>query len=192
FPQAVGEGDKALFFAVEGGKLRPQVHHIVLQNPLHPSRQAVLQPDYWRGAHGGVEGQGQGTAANGAALVLHHKAVHAPVALGEKIDGQVVLEIDLCRLRGGVLAKAGAPVVGVALQIDGVGKLRQDLGFAGAGEPAHYHQLTVVGEAVEGVQQKAAHGLVAADNPRVGNAALLLQPLLAELGAQAAAETVQV
>lgn len=83
-------------------------------------------------------------------------------------------------------------MVGVMLQVEAVVELAQQVGFAGARHAAQHDEAALGDRVVDGLQQKAAHRLVAADDARVFDASLVFQPGLADLRAQAAAKTVQV
>ncbi len=83
-------------------------------------------------------------------------------------------------------------MVGQAFQVQAVFQLRQHFGLAGTGHPAHQHETALLDSLINGVQQEVAHRLVAADDPRVLDAHLVLQPLLDDLRTQTTTEAVQV
>ena len=114
------------------------------------------------------------------------------MTLLQDVDGQAVLEVDLRRLRRGSPAKAGAAMVGVAFEIEAVVQRRDHLGLAATGEAADQHEIALVDHRAGGFEKEVAQRLVAADHPWVVDAGVLLQPLLDDLRAQAAAEAIQV
>ncbi|MNE11502.1 hypothetical protein D3C80_1042630 [compost metagenome] len=177
---------------MEGDELGGEVDHVVAEDALDAAFQTVFQPYQRVLLHALVQRQRQRAAADQAALVLEDELLDAGGALLQQVNGQQVLEVDLSRLRRGVLAEAGAAMVGEAFQIEGIVQLRQHLGLAGAGEAANDDEVALGDRRLGGVDEEVAQRLVAADHPRILDAGLFLQPLLGDLRAQAAAEAVQV
>lgn len=173
-------------------ELRAQVDHVVAQDPLDPPLQAILQPDHRETLHALVQRQRQGAAADHAVLVFQHEPADAALALFQDVHRQAVLEVDVRRLAAGALAETGATMVGVAFQVQAVGQLVEHLGLANAGHAAEQDKITLGHRSFEGVEQEGTHGLVAAADPRVVDAGLVLEPLLDDLRTQAAAEAIQV
>ena len=172
-------------------KVSALLHHIVPQDAFDPGIKAVVQ------AHDGgllqplPQRQRHRATAHMPPLIFDHKRPMPSVAFFEQINGQPVLEIDLRRLATHTLAKAGAPVVGKALQVQPLGQLRNHLGLAGAGEAAQHHKTALRRGRLQGVDEKTAQGLVAALHAGVVDACLAFQPLLDDLGPQAAPKAIK-
>ena len=81
-------------------------------------------------------------------------------------------------------------MVGQSFQIDGVGHLLQQSCFGAAGL-ARDDDETMLSRGFQLMDQEPAHGLVAADDAWIVDADFL-QPLLADAGAQPAAETIDI
>src|SRR5690554_3166029 len=190
--QPLGKGREPLLDAMQRDELGEQVDDVILEDALYPVGEAVFQPNQRIGLHAPVQRQRQRTAADDAPLVLQHEMLDAGGTLLEQVDGQAVLEIDLRRLWRGVAAEAGAAMVGMAFQVQCVGQSGQHFGLAGAGIPAQNHEIALRHRLLGGVDQETAQRLVATHHPRILDARLGFQPLLDDLRAQAAAETVQI
>ena len=108
----------------------------------------------------------------------------------QQSDGQGVLESDLRWLPAETLAEGTAAVIGQTFQIDGMLQTLQQAGFGTAGLPRDNHE-TMLRRSFQLMDQIAAHGLVTADDPRIGDTRFL-QPLLADAGAQPAPEAVEI
>lgn len=83
-------------------------------------------------------------------------------------------------------------MVGVAFEIEAVVQRRDHLGLAATSKAADQHEIALVDRRAGGFEKEVAQRLVAADHPWVVDAGVLLQPLLDDLRAQAAAEAIQV
>ncbi len=189
--QTLGECSETVL-ALLGDEFSAQVDHVVLENPLDAPFQAVLQPDQRKFLHAVEQRQWNRATPDQTRLILDNERLDARCTHLQQTDRQGVLEIDLRRLWCRALAEAGATVIGQAFQVQAVIQLRQHFGLAGTGHPARQHETALLDSLINGIQQEMAHRLVAADDPRVLDAHLVLQPLLDDLRAQAATEAVQV
>ncbi|MNQ81861.1 hypothetical protein D3C85_968980 [compost metagenome] len=168
-----------------------QIHHVIAQDPLDPTFQAVFQPDHRELLHALVQRQRQRTTAHRTAFVFQYELLDAPGAFFQYVYGQAVFEVDIRGLARGALAETGAAMVGMTFKVHAVAQLRKHLGFAGAGHPAQQDEIALGHGLIEGVQQEGAHGLVATAHPWIVDAGLVLEPLLDNLRAQAAAKAIQ-
>ncbi|MCY1422266.1 hypothetical protein D9M71_379420 [compost metagenome] len=189
---ALGKQPAAVFVTVHADEFGTQIDHVVAQDAFHAVGKAVLQPHQRVLLHALIQLQRHRAAAHNPAFILQHELLDATGAFLQHVDGQLVLEVDLRRLRGGALAEAGAAMVGVAFQIEHVAQLVQHVGLAGAGQAAHQHEIALLYRLLGGLQQEGTHGLVATFDARVLDARLIAQPALHDLRAQAATEAVQV
>lgn len=188
--QALGKQCVAVF-AKELNELGTQIDDIVLEDALNPPRQAVFQPHHRHGLHAFVQGQRQGATADHAALVLKHKLFDCKGAFFQQVDRQTVLKIYIRRLPGGPLAEAGAPVIGMPFQVQGIAQLAEHFGLAGTCHATQQNEIALGRGLLQRIEQKGTHGLVATTHSRIVESRLV-QPLLDNLRTQAAAKAVQV
>src|ERR1700712_1256132 len=82
-------------------------------------------------------------------------------------------------------------MVGVPFQIQRVVQALQHFSLAGPGQAADQHEIALGHRLLGDANEEVTHGLVAADDARVLDARLSLEPLLSDLRAQTAAEAVE-
>ena len=177
--------------AIFGGKFGTQLNHVIAQDALNPTVNAVFQPHHGRGLHGLVKRQRQGATAHRSAFVFEHEAFESFVSFFQHVNGQAVFEINVGRLSGCALAKTGATMVGMPFKVQRIVQLHQHIGFTRASHAAQHQQIALCNGIVEGLNQEGTQRFIAAGDARVIDSGLVLEPLLDDLRTHATAKTIQ-
>lgn len=148
---ALGEQPPPQLFAVQRDEFGAQVDHVVAQDTFDTVLEAVLQPHQRVLLHALVQRQRHRATADDTAFIFEHELLDAACALFQHIDGQLVFEVDLRRLRRGAFAEAGTAVVGVAFKVEHVAQLLQHIGLAGAGKATQQDEIAVLHGVLGGI-----------------------------------------